>query len=231
MKHPNNADAYTGGHLDLPSGCCNGDWIDYDEDVWCFISWWALNSFGAVSLIFSLFLILQVKAEEDNIRYMYKVVVYHVQYSTFLVTWCWLLDSLLILACAFFSSGHGWSRVPEGIPNTPTWCNAYRVNGGRLGRRWSGIQTAVYIWRNLLMLIFQFWSAFVRGRFLHDNFMLVQCMARRLHALKDPTILVKLDISKAFDSVQWPFLLEVMVQLGFGRRWTSWILRTPCNII
>ena len=53
-------------------------------------------------------------------------------------------------------------------------------------------------------------SAFVKGRSLHDNFMLVQSMARRLHALKNPTILLKLDISKAFDSVQWPFLLEVM---------------------
>lgn len=59
-------------------------------------------------------------------------------------------------------------------------------------------------------------SAFVKGRYLHDNFMLVQGTARRLHALKDPTVLLKLDISKAFDSVQWPFLLEVMQNMGFG---------------
>lgn len=66
-------------------------------------------------------------------------------------------------------------------------------------------------------------SAFVRGRTLHDNFMLVQGTARRLHALKDPTALVKLDISKAFDSVQWPFLVEVLASFGFGPRWLSWI--------
>lgn len=53
-------------------------------------------------------------------------------------------------------------------------------------------------------------SAFVRGRLLHDNFMFVRGMARKLHALKEPTIMLKLDISKAFDSVQWPFLIEVM---------------------
>ncbi|XP_073363286.1 secreted RxLR effector protein 78-like [Aegilops tauschii subsp. strangulata] len=66
-------------------------------------------------------------------------------------------------------------------------------------------------------------SAFVKGRYLHDNFMLVQGTARRLHALRDPTVLLKLDISKAFDSVQWPFLLEVLHAMGFGRRWIGWI--------
>lgn len=53
-------------------------------------------------------------------------------------------------------------------------------------------------------------STFVKGRALHDNSMLVQSMARRLHALKHPTIMLKLDISKSFDTVQWPFLLEVL---------------------
>lgn len=66
-------------------------------------------------------------------------------------------------------------------------------------------------------------SAFVRGRSLHDNFMMVQCTARRLHALKETTVMFKLDISKAFDSVQWPFLLEVMTKMGFRQKWLTWI--------
>ena len=71
---------------------------------------------------------------------------------------------------------------------------------------------------DLPLLVGNHQSAFVRGRSLHDNFMLVQGTARRLHALRDLAVLLKLDISKAFDSVQWPFLLEVMHTMGFGRR-------------
>jgi hypothetical protein len=47
--------------------------------------------------------------------------------------------------------------------------------------------------------------------------MMVQQTARFLHAQKQPQILLKLDISKAFGSVNWTFLLEVMERLGFGR--------------
>jgi hypothetical protein len=62
-------------------------------------------------------------------------------------------------------------------------------------------------------------SAFIKGRFIQDNFMLVQQTARFLHAQKHSRILLKLDISKAFDSVSWPFLLEVLQGLGFGLVW------------
>jgi hypothetical protein len=66
-------------------------------------------------------------------------------------------------------------------------------------------------------------SAFVRGRSIHDNFMLVQRLAMGLHKSKEPHILLKLDISKAFDSVSWPFLLEVLRHVGFGPKWCDLI--------
>jgi hypothetical protein len=44
-------------------------------------------------------------------------------------------------------------------------------------------------------------SAFVRGRCLHDNFIMVQGTTRKLHSLKQSAILLKLDITKAFDTV------------------------------
>ncbi|KAK1677946.1 hypothetical protein QYE76_038794 [Lolium multiflorum] len=50
-------------------------------------------------------------------------------------------------------------------------------------------------------IIGSYQSAFIRGRCLHDNFQLEQSTARRLNALKAPAIMLKLDITKAFDTV------------------------------
>ena len=71
----------------------------------------------------------------------------------------------------------------------------------------------------LQQIVSPYQSAFIKGRFIQDNFMLVQQTARFLHQQKQPRILLKLDISKAFDSVSWPFLLEILQQLGFGQIW------------
>jgi hypothetical protein len=49
--------------------------------------------------------------------------------------------------------------------------------------------------------------------------MLVQQTARFLHQRKQSSILLKLEISKAFDSISWSFLLEVMQHMGFGQIW------------
>uniref|UniRef100_A0A8R7RG20 Reverse transcriptase domain-containing protein n=1 Tax=Triticum urartu TaxID=4572 RepID=A0A8R7RG20_TRIUA len=53
--------------------------------------------------------------------------------------------------------------------------------------------------------------------------MLVQCTARRLHALCEATVMLKLDITKAFDTVNWAFLVETLRAMGFGTRWIDWV--------
>jgi hypothetical protein len=44
-------------------------------------------------------------------------------------------------------------------------------------------------------------SAFIKFRSIHDNFMFVRNYARWLHRRKKPSLLFKIDIKKAFDSV------------------------------
>lgn len=49
--------------------------------------------------------------------------------------------------------------------------------------------------------------------------MLVQQTSRLLHHQKKASLLFKVDITKAFNSVSWPFLIDVMKHLGFGQIW------------
>jgi hypothetical protein len=62
-------------------------------------------------------------------------------------------------------------------------------------------------------------SAFIGGRSLHENFVLVRQVARRINTRKIPGVLIKLDIKRAFDSLSWSFLFEVLRHLGFSDIW------------
>ena len=66
-------------------------------------------------------------------------------------------------------------------------------------------------------------SAFIKNRSIHDNFRSVQLACWWLNAKHFPSVLIKVDIAKAFDSVAWPILLEVLQHIRFPRRWTDWI--------
>lgn len=59
-------------------------------------------------------------------------------------------------------------------------------------------------------------SAFIKGRNIHDNYLLVRQVARKIHATKQPGLFLKLDISRAFDSLSWSFLFEILKARGFG---------------
>jgi hypothetical protein len=86
----------------------------------------------------------------------------------------------------------------------------------------------------LNVLVSRAQSAFIKRRCIHDNFLYTQNIIRALHRNKQPGLFLKLDISKAFDSVRWDYLLEVLEAFGFGSRWRGWIsclLRTSSTSI
>lgn len=66
-------------------------------------------------------------------------------------------------------------------------------------------------------------SAFIKGRSIHDNFLYVHNLVRKLHANKTPAFFIKLDITKAFDSVRWDYLLSLLQHMGFPPRWCGWL--------
>lgn len=72
-------------------------------------------------------------------------------------------------------------------------------------------------------IVFRAQSAFIKKRSIHDNFLYTQNVIRALHRNKKQGLFLKLDIAKAFDSVRWDYLMEVLGQMGFGWRWREWI--------
>jgi hypothetical protein len=65
-------------------------------------------------------------------------------------------------------------------------------------------------------------SAFIKGHSIHESFRFVHSSAR-LHVKKKPTVLLKVDLAKAFDSVAWSFLMEIFEHLGFSAAWREWV--------
>jgi hypothetical protein len=66
-------------------------------------------------------------------------------------------------------------------------------------------------------------SAFIKQRFIQDSYKYVQSVAKLLHVRRHPSLLLKVDIARAFDSMAWSFLIEVLQHLGFPRLWIDWV--------
>jgi hypothetical protein len=62
-------------------------------------------------------------------------------------------------------------------------------------------------------------SAFIKKQCIHDNFLYAKNLARAYHQKRTPTLLFKLDITKAFDSISWEYLIEMMCHRGFPIKW------------
>ncbi|KAJ9671525.1 hypothetical protein PVL29_025297 [Vitis rotundifolia] len=66
-------------------------------------------------------------------------------------------------------------------------------------------------------------NAFVKGRQILDASLIANEVVDYWQKRKEQGLVCKLDIEKAFDSINWNFLMKVMTKMGFGSRWLAWI--------
>ncbi|GKC33644.1 putative RNA-directed DNA polymerase, eukaryota, reverse transcriptase zinc-binding domain protein [Tanacetum coccineum] len=66
-------------------------------------------------------------------------------------------------------------------------------------------------------------SSFIKGRQILDGCLIVNEIIRMASLEKQKLLLFKVDFKKAFDSVNWGFILDIMRQIGFRFKWRKWI--------
>jgi hypothetical protein len=74
-------------------------------------------------------------------------------------------------------------------------------------------------------VISKFQSAFIKGRQILDPIIIVnECLDSRIRS-RELGVICKMDLEKAYDHVNWNFLLYGLRRCGFEGKWCSWIAR------
>ncbi|KAJ9556535.1 hypothetical protein OSB04_011149 [Centaurea solstitialis] len=66
-------------------------------------------------------------------------------------------------------------------------------------------------------------SAFIKGRSILDGVLVANEVVDFLKRKNKKGLIFKVDFEKAYDSVEWSFLLDAMENMGFGLKWRNWV--------
>ncbi|WOH04087.1 hypothetical protein DCAR_0623493 [Daucus carota subsp. sativus] len=144
--------------------------------------------------------------------------------------WEWIKDDLLACVHNFMSSG----ILPGGFNSSfialvpkcasPQLPKDYRpISLINAGMKLVTKVLALRLNRVLSNLVSEVQSGFMQGRQISDGILLVSEIISSMKSKKCRGVILKLDFEKAFDSVNWDFLLHLLRTLNFHDRWIRWI--------
>ena len=73
-------------------------------------------------------------------------------------------------------------------------------------------------------------TGFVKGRYIGENIRLIGDITEYTSLQNSPGILTSLDFRKAFDSIEWPFIMKTLDDFNFGGDIKRWIKIFYTNI-
>ena len=70
----------------------------------------------------------------------------------------------------------------------------------------------------------------MEGHQISDGIILVHEILHSIKLKKISGMLVKLDIAKAYDKLNWQFIKKMLVAFGFSMAWVNWIMNLISSV-
>ncbi|GJS75871.1 putative RNA-directed DNA polymerase [Tanacetum coccineum] len=64
---------------------------------------------------------------------------------------------------------------------------------------------------------------FIKGRYILDGILLANETVEFIKRKKEKGLVFKVDFEKAYDSINWRFIIDIMKRMGFGSKWIKWV--------
>ncbi|GKB31316.1 hypothetical protein Tco_0870717 [Tanacetum coccineum] len=147
-------------------------------------------------------------------------------------SWDIVADDFVAAVCEFFINGKILHELNHTIialipkVNSPTRVNDYRlISCCNVMFKCISKIIANHIKESLKALVSPNQSAFVPGRSIADNVLLTQEIMHNYHLDRGlPRCAFKVDIQKAYDTVDWDFSKHILAGFGFHTQMVGWIM-------